>query len=370
MGGSVNLKSLKVFCDVVARRSFSRAADENGISQSGASQIVNHLEEHLGVKLIDRTKRPFVLTPEGEAYYEGSRKLVQRYFALEEEVKTLHEEVSGRVSVASIYSIGLSHMNRFVQSFLRRFPKANVRLQYQHPRRVYELVETDQVDLGLVSYPRSTRTIKATAWRAEPMALVCAREHPLAQRSEARLEDLHGADLVAFDPDLEIRAEIDRVLAQRGIEIRVAMEFDNTETIKRAVEINAGVALLPRPTVEREVEAGALVALPLAGVELTRPIGIIQRRGKDLGETAGRFMQLLLQSPAMSAEDGPSVPREIASLDEGDASLGVQRDPAAASTGAAAHHSRGGKDCLPASVTADFADKPGASSSGASRVKA
>ena len=81
---------------------------------------MNALEEHLGVKLIDRTKRPFVLTPEGEVYYEGSRKLVQRYFALEEEVKTLHEEVAGRVSIASIYSIGLSHMNRFVQRFLRR----------------------------------------------------------------------------------------------------------------------------------------------------------------------------------------------------------------------------------------------------------
>ena len=108
----MHLKSLKVFCDVVSRRSFSRAAEENGISQSGASQMVNHLEEHLGVKLIDRTKRPFVLTPEGEAYYDGCRKIVRRYFALEEEVKTLHEEVAGRVSVASIYSIGLSHMPR------------------------------------------------------------------------------------------------------------------------------------------------------------------------------------------------------------------------------------------------------------------
>ena len=93
----MHLKSLKVFCDVVGRRSFSRAASENGISQSGASQIVNALEEQLGVQLIDRTKRPFVLTPEGEAYYEGCRKLVQRYFALEEEVRTLHDEVAGRV---------------------------------------------------------------------------------------------------------------------------------------------------------------------------------------------------------------------------------------------------------------------------------
>jgi DNA-binding transcriptional LysR family regulator len=305
----MHLKSLKVFCDVVGRRSFSRAASENGISQSGASQIVNALEEHLGVKLIDRTKRPFVLTPEGEVYYEGCRKLVQRYFALEEEVRTLHEEVAGRVSIASIYSIGLSHMNRFVQRFLRDYPKANVRVQYQHPRRVYELVESDQVDLGLVSYPRSSRTIRATVWREEPMMLVCAPSHPLAEKERVRLEDLRGMELIGFDSDLEIRHEIDRALAAHGVEVHVAMEFDNTETIKRAVEINAGVSLLPEPTVDREVTAGALAARPLVGAELLRPIGVVQRRGKELGKTARRFMQLLLkQSPTHRDVTRPLAP--------------------------------------------------------------
>ena len=70
---------------------------------------------------------------------------------------------------------------------------------------------------------------------------------------------------MCFDADLEIRHEIDRVLTAQGIEVRVAMEFDNIETIKRAVEIDAGVGLLPVPTVDREVEAGALVAVPLDG---------------------------------------------------------------------------------------------------------
>jgi DNA-binding transcriptional LysR family regulator len=298
----MHLKSLKIFCDVVGRRSFSRAAAENGISQSGASQIVNGLEEHLGVKLIDRTKRPFVLTAEGEVYYEGCRKLVQRYFALEEEVRTLHEEVAGRVGVASIYSIGLSHMNRFVQRFLGEYPKANVRVQYQHPRRVYELVESDQVDLGLVSYPRSSRTIKATVWREEPMVLVCAPQHPLAGHDQVRLEELSGLDIIGFDSDLEIRHEIDRALAAHSVEVRVAMEFDNTETIKRAVEINAGISVLPEPTVDREVAAGALAARPLVGIDLKRPIGIVQRRGKELGKTARRFMQLLLKQSSASPD--------------------------------------------------------------------
>jgi DNA-binding transcriptional LysR family regulator len=233
---------------------------------------------------------------------------VQRYFALEEEVKTLHEEVAGRVSVASIYSVGLSHMNQFIQGFLRLYPKANVRIQYQHPRRVVELVESDQVDLGLVSYPKSSRTIKANMWREEPMVFVSAPEHSLGGREKVSLADLHGLDLIGFDADLEIRQEIDRALAAAGSEVRVVMEFDNTETIKRAVEINAGAAVLPAPTVDREVAAGTLVARPLAGLNLTRPIGIIQRRGKELGKTARRFMQLL-----QTAGGDKELPREISS---------------------------------------------------------
>lgn len=297
----MHVKSLKVFRDVVARRSFSRAASENGISQSGASQMVHQLEDRLGVKLIDRSKRPFVLTAEGDVFYKGCRQLVDRYYALEEEVRTLHHEADGRVAVAAIYSIGLSHMNRYVKEFLTNCPKSNVRIQYQHPELVYDLVERDQVDLGLVSYPKSSRQVEAIAWREEPMVFVCSADHPLGMRSEISLSELDGAEMVAFVDDLKIRREIDRALEAYGCEVQVVMEFDNIETIKQAIEINAGVALLPEPTVARETESRSLVAVPLAGAELVRPLGIIHRRGKELGKTARRFIKLLLDK-AKSAE--------------------------------------------------------------------
>ncbi len=306
----MHLKSLKIFCDVAYRRSFSRAADENGISQSGASQVVNQLEQRLGVKLIDRSKRPFVLTPEGEIYYEGCRKVVDRYFALEEDVRTLHEEVAGRVRVTSIYSVGLHHMNRYVQEFLSQYPKANVRLEYQHPHRVYEAIENDQADLGLVSYPKSSRTLKAIVWREEPMVLVCAPGHRLAKQSQIELAELTGEKMVGFTEDLTIRHEIDRVLHNSQIDVQVVMEFDNIETIKRAIEIDAGVGLLPEPTVLREVAAGTLCAVPLATQELVRPLGIIHRQGKELGVTMRRFIELLCQ------DSKPTITASVSSTSE------------------------------------------------------
>jgi DNA-binding transcriptional LysR family regulator len=290
---AVNLKSLKVFCDIVARRSFSRAAEDNGISQSGASQVVSQLESRLGVQLIERTKRPLVPTREGQVFYDGCRKLIARYEALEDEVRTLHEDVAGRVRVAAIYSVGLHHMSRYVQEFMTRHPKANVRLEYLHPERVLELVEQGQADIGIVSYPRSTRAIEAEPWREEPLVLACAPTSPFADRVQVSLAELDGQRMVAFDPDLVIRHEIDRVMAAHDAEPEVVMEFDNIETIKRAVEIDAGVALLPEPTLGRELAAGTLCAVRLAGDELVRPLGIIHARGKPLGPTAKRFIDLL-----------------------------------------------------------------------------
>ena len=88
----MQLESLKIFCDVVRWASFSRGAAENGISQSSASQAVHQLEARLGVKLIDRSKRPLVLTPQGKVYYEGCKDLVERYLELENRVKALEDE--------------------------------------------------------------------------------------------------------------------------------------------------------------------------------------------------------------------------------------------------------------------------------------
>jgi len=289
----MHLKSLKIYCDVVARQSFSRAADENGISQSGASQVVHQLEQRLDVKLIDRSKRPFVLTPEGRMFYDGCREIVDRYRALIGEVRTLHDAVEGQVSVAAIYSVGLYRMNGYVQEFLSQHPKANVRLEYQHPDRVYGLVDGDQADLGLVSYPKATRRIRVVPWREEPMVLVCAPQHPLARYEAIALPQLAGYDVVAFVRGLSIRRHIDRTLAACGTEVHVAMEFDNIETVKRAVEIDAGVSLLPAATVDREVEVGTLVVVPLIDRPLNRPLGILCRRGKRLSRTVSWFLDLL-----------------------------------------------------------------------------
>ena len=103
-----------------------------------------------------------MLTPEGQACYEGFREVIELYDSVEARVRSLRMEITGVVRVAAIYSVGLHDMSRCMQEFMRRYPKARVRLEYLHPNRVYEAVLNSEVDLGIVSYPTPSPEISVT----------------------------------------------------------------------------------------------------------------------------------------------------------------------------------------------------------------
>jgi DNA-binding transcriptional LysR family regulator len=298
----MQFESLKIFCDVVRWASFSRGAAENGISQSSASQAVHQLELRLGVKLIDRSKRPLLLTARGKIYYEGCKELVGRYIELENRVKAdlAEHKVIGTVGVASIYSVGMHHMSQYVRTFEDRYPGASVRLEYLHPTRVIERVAEGGADLGLISYPRRWPDLTVIPWREEVMSLAVHPSHPFALRGTVDIRELDGEALVAFDSDLRIRRAIDRCLRHHDVNVEVVLEFDNIENIKRAVEIPAGVSILPEPSLGREVRAGSLVAVRISGqdpkFQLNRPLAIVHRRNENLDMTAARFLELLTAS--------------------------------------------------------------------------
>ncbi|HIQ22168.1 MAG TPA: LysR family transcriptional regulator [Planctomycetes bacterium] len=291
----MNIEDLRMFCDVVRHQSFSRAAAINHVSQSAATQCIHRLEKRFGTPLVDRSRRPFILTPEGQVCYEGFREVLDLYDAVESRVRSLRKEIAGVVRVAAIYSVGLFEMGWTMRDFMRRYPKARVRLQYHHPSKVYQAVLDSEVDLGIVSYPTSSSELVVMPLRSEPMVVVCHPDDPLTAHATVTLEHLRGREFVAFDRDLSIRKELDRHFRQRSVSVRIVMEFDNIETIKQAIEIRAGVSILPAPTVRREVETGTLRAIPLIAPAMVRPIGIIHRHRKVFSPTVTKFVEMLLE---------------------------------------------------------------------------
>jgi DNA-binding transcriptional LysR family regulator len=297
----MQMESLQVFCDLARHRSFSRAGAVNGVTQSAVSQVVSQLEKRMGVQLVNRSTRPLQLTHAGQAYYEGCRQLLEQYAQLEASLRSVAAERTTTIQVAAIYSVGLSDMGQYVERFAQVCPHARVHIDYLHPDRVYECVADGVADLGLVSFPRKQRKFVCLPWRNEPMVLACAPRHPFASRRHIKPTEVEGLNYVGFDRNLAIRREVDRFWREHGVAPAVVMEFDSIENIKKAIEINAGIALLPEPTLRQEVATGSLVAVPLAGATLNRPLAIIHRRHQSLSPSTRSFVELL-QSPLVPHE--------------------------------------------------------------------
>jgi DNA-binding transcriptional LysR family regulator len=297
---SVQLRSLRLFCDVVDRKSFSAAAAEHGLTQGAASQAVQHLEDLVQVQLFDRTTRPYLLTAEGLKLYEGLSEMIRGFDTLVDEVRGKAGDVSGYISVASIYSIGFSYLPGIEEQFKQRFPNATIQTQLSHPDDVYRAVEQGKVDIGFVSYPESTRTIFAMPWREEQMILVASPRHRLSKQATVTPKDLTGVGLVAFAQELPIRHAVDKALRSLDISIRIVVELDNIDSVKHAAIVNSGVAVLPELTVKNELAAGSLKRLNCPEFALTRPIGYLQRRDKTLSRVARALVDLLAQTASVA----------------------------------------------------------------------
>jgi DNA-binding transcriptional LysR family regulator len=289
----MQLEALKVFCDLVDLRNFSKAAKANGVSQPTATRVVHQLENRLGGRLVDRSKRPLQLTALGQAYYEGCKKLVEQYLALETSLRQTNGQLTVTVRVAAIYSVGLGDMGCCIGRFEAQHPHAKVQLEYLHPDQVSQKVLDGSADLGLLSFPGRTKELTVLPWRDEEMVVACAPGHPLADCPSVLPGRLDGEKFVAFDKGLVIRREVDRFLREHGAVPEVVLEFDNIETIKKGVEIGAGLALLPEPTLRQELQRGTLRAVRLEGCRLVRPLRIIHRRQPQLGNAALAFIEQL-----------------------------------------------------------------------------
>ena len=299
----MQIQTFKVFCDLADTESFSKAAERNGITQSAVSQQVRSIEDQFQVRLIDRGRRALCLTPEGQAFLASSREIVGAYDELGTRMQKLQEVVSGELRIATIFSIGLHELPPYLKRFRREFPLVDVRMDYRRSAQVYAAVQENRADVGLVAYPASRRGITASVFWRDRLVVICAPTHPLASRRKIALGDVGGEKFIAFEPDLPTRREVDRRLRQAGARVKVAFEFDNIETVKRAVEIESAVSIVPRTSVRSEVETGQLVSLELSDSEMWRPLGTLVKKS-SAGTPALREFLSLLEKTDLGGEGG------------------------------------------------------------------
>jgi len=293
----MQVESFKVFRDLVESRSFSKAASLNFITQSAVSQQIRAMEERFHVPLIERNNKRFGLTREGQLLYETSKQIIFEFDSLQHQLAEMRHVVSGNIRLSTVYSIGLHELPPYLKKFLREFPSVNVHVEYRRSNQVYDEVSEGTSDLGLVAFPVQKKTLKVEPFRKDRLVVICIPTHDLAKLSEIEVERLKKEKFIGFEPDIPTRKAVDKIFREAGLEVNPVMEFDNIETVKRAVEIGAGVSIVPRATIEQEVGNGTLVAVEFKGQPYYRPLGIIYKAGRVLSPAMKRFLKTLKESP-------------------------------------------------------------------------
>lgn len=291
----MHIETLKIFCDLVDLQSFSLAAERNFITQSAVSQQIRALEDKFKRRLLERVRgrREIKLTPSGEVFYRESRHVLAAYDQLNENLRGLVGKIGGTVKVATVYSVGLHEMPAKVGEFMFKFPAAKIDLEYSRTTKVVRDVLNGTVELGVIAFPEARRGLTIVQMPAHRLVVICPPGHKFAKRSQIKAADLNGMDFVLFERDTPTRKATDRILKSHGVEVKKVAEFDNIETIKRAVQVGFGLAILPEPAVEEEKRNGYLAVVRLAEKEWTRPVGIIYRTDRNLSLAAKKFVQLL-----------------------------------------------------------------------------
>lgn len=287
----MQLESLKMFCDVVETGSFSRAAQLNHVTQSAVSQQIRALETRYGQKLLSRSARQVTPTPAGERLFRGCKEILSRFAEVEQEIREQSSEVAGTTTVSTIYSVGLHELASVQKQLLKTHPKVNMRLNYRRNDQVYDDVILGAAEIGVVAYPQPRAGVDIHPFREDKMLVVCAPNHTFATKAKVSLTALSGVPFIAFDREAPTRKALDRLFREKNLDLNPVMEMDNVETIKRAVEMGLGVGILPSATVHGEIRAGTLVAKPFAEGPVTRPIGLLIRKGKYLDRASSAVLE-------------------------------------------------------------------------------
>jgi DNA-binding transcriptional LysR family regulator len=282
-----------MFCDLAETESFTKAAQISNVTQSAVSQQISSLERTFKSLLIERSKKKFRLTREGQALYEYSKQIIQTYESLHSKLQELKDIISGMIRVATIYSIGLHDLPPYIKKFMKSYPTVNVHVEYRRANQVYDDVLSNVVDIGLVAYPVKDSKLEIIPLRKEPLVLICHPQHPFAKQKTVKLKVLAGQKFIGFEPDIPTRKALDKILKEHGVDAQHIMEFDNIETVKRAVEIDAGISIVPQATVAQEVAKQTLAAVSIEDGDFYRPLAAIYKKNKVLSPAMKQFLALL-----------------------------------------------------------------------------
>lgn len=274
----LNLYKLEIFACVVAEGSFSAAAERLLLTQSGVSQHIQDLEAALGAQLFTRGRRGVTLTAAGKRLHDYTQRILALVAEAENAVTDVEQLAAGLVQLGATPGVGVYVLPEWIQSFRARYPKLTVQLQTKTTPEIVADLRAGRLDLGIIEGELDetiAREIGLHPLQEIEQLVVVGPRHPFWGRESLTVEELEGQTLIMRQLGSQSRIWLDQMLQSYGIKARIGAEFDNVESIKRAVALGHGLAILPGYAVRDEEAYGALRALSIADRPFVRTVKLV-----------------------------------------------------------------------------------------------
>jgi LysR family transcriptional regulator, transcriptional activator of the cysJI operon len=290
----MTLRHLEVFLAVCDANSMTRAAKTLYLSQPSVSLAIAELETEYGVKLFERLNHRLYLTTAGERLKSYARHILNLNAQAYKELSDLRQ--GGNLRLGGSLTTGTYLLPGLVVAFRAAHPDVDVFTQIDNTNVIEKLILEDRLDLGLVEGPTFSPDIVERTIRDDRLVVICSPRHPLASRKKVAAADLSGASFIIREPGSGTRLIYENALLEAGVAWKTAGIYNNTESIKHAVQADLGLAVVSLISIEEEVRLGLLVPLDIPDMKLTRKFKCIYHRQKFFTPAMQALLDVLLAS--------------------------------------------------------------------------
>lgn len=299
IGRGLDLRGLAMFCRVAELGSISAAAREMMLSQPSLSRHVRALESTVALRLLERRPRGVALTPEGEAVYRHSVRIIAAARDAWADIVKLR---SGRARVVLGIASGVFLLATGLLRDLRRRPDLPIDLVtvVANTQELLRELQAGRLDLALVWDPGRMDGLRMERLASGKHAVILSPSHPLASKQVLPPDDLKECEWILTPHGTPLRAYVERTLRRLGLVPRLAMEFGHAEVIKVAVQAGLGVSILACAAVDVEVRSGMLVSRPIEGTVLHRDLCLLHRKTRDVPPAVAQVAHAVRSYPILA----------------------------------------------------------------------
>lgn len=308
----MEIRQLRAFVAIAESGTFTAGALRVHVTQAAISMQIRQLETEIGARVFVRAPRHVILTEAGEQLLRRARHILREHDAAIDEIAELAGAERGRLRIGSASAMVLTEQLPAIFKDLRKqHPAAEISVTSGTSEVLVDQILAGEVDIAFVSLPVDVRGIKTERLSQDQLVAIASPQHKLAKQRTISAYTLAGERLILGERGGNTRRLIDQFFAQAGVNLHVAMELSRQQAIKRMVEEDMGIGIVPLQSVKDEVEKGRLIRWWIEGAEINWELGIAQLSNGYDSPIMQKFVALARQNFSGSTAQPKKKPQKM-----------------------------------------------------------